>query len=202
MTRRLSNLSGLAAFLVWACGVAATPALGQQSQAGPEIVNEMHHDTSIPVRFLAAEGIHSANKTVAPFHRRPGPPLIGSAAEQSAAEQMIRSFAMPRVATTNLMNFDGVKDRDGVVPPDTNASVGATQVVEVVNDSYQVFNKSTGTSVLGPAEISSIWSGFAGTCGNAGNSFTDPVVIYDKVANRWLVTILASPDSFRTGVEC
>ena len=202
MTRRLSNLSGLAAFLVWACGVAATPALGQQNQAGPEIVNETHHDTSIPVRFLAAEGIRPANRIVAPLHRRPGPPLIGSAAEQSAAEQMIQPFAMSRVATTNLLNFDGVSDRDGDAPPDTNASVGATQVVEVTNISYEVFNKATGAPILGPAEVSSIWSGFGGTCGNGSNNFSDPVVIYDKAANRWLVTILGSPDGFFSGVEC
>ena len=202
MTRRLSNLSGLAAFLVWACGVAATPALGQQNQAGPEIVNETHHDTSIPVRFLAAEGIRPANRIVAPLHRRPGPPLIGSAAEQSAAEQMIQPFAMSRVATTNLLNFDGVSDRDGDAPPDTNASVGATQVVEVTNTSYEVFNKATGAPILGPAEVSSIWSGFGGTCGNGSNNFSDPVVIYDKAANRWLVTILGSPDGFFSGVEC
>src|SRR6266852_5742897 len=202
MNRRLLNLSVCVAFLVCVFVLSAARSFAQQNEGGPEIVNEMHHDTSLPVRFLAAQGVHPANRMVAPLHRRPGPPLIGSAAEQSAAEQMIRPFAMPRVATTNLMNFDGVSDRDGVAPPDTNDSVGATQVVEVVNESYQVLNKSTGTSVLGPAEISSIWSGFGGTCGNALNNFSDPVVVYDKAANRWLVTVLGSADGFLSGVEC
>src|SRR5437879_8183018 len=115
---------------------------------------------------------------------------------------MIQPFAMSRVATTNLLNFDGVSDRDGDAPPDTNASVGATQVVEVTNTSYEVFNKATGAPILGPAEVSSIWSGFGGTCGNGRNNFSDPVVIYDKAANRRLMTILGTTDSSSSGVEC
>src|SRR5262249_44891095 len=107
----------------------------------------------------------------------------------------------PLVSTTNKLNFDGVRIRDGIAPPDTNASVGATQVVEVVNISYQVFSKFTGRTVFGPAEISSIFSGVPGACGS-GPDYTDPVVLYDKAAGRWLVTILASADGLKTGVEC
>ena len=35
-------------------------------------------------------------------------------------------------------------------PPDTNGEVGATQYVQMVNEGIQVFNKTTGASVLGP----------------------------------------------------
>jgi hypothetical protein len=55
--------------------------------------------------------------------------------------------------------------------------------------------------VLGPKAISSIWSGFGGVCGNSSNFFFDPVVLYDRVAGRWLITIVATPD-FNTGVQC
>ena len=47
-------------------------------------------------------------------------------------------------------------------PPDTNGEVGATQYVQMVNEGYQVFDKATGNSVLGPACISSLWVGFGG----------------------------------------
>jgi hypothetical protein len=107
------------------------------------------------------------------------------------------------VGTTNGLNFDGISDIDGVAPPDTNASVGATQVVEIVNTSYQVFNKSTGQSVFGPEEVSSIWTGFGGDCGlGLFGFYSDPVVLYDKAASRWLVTIIGSSDGFATGTEC
>ncbi len=36
------------------------------------------------------------------------------------------------------------------VPPDTNGAVGKTQYVQMVNDGLQVFDKLTGTSLLGP----------------------------------------------------
>jgi len=197
MSRRLCSLS---AVLVCVLALPTTIAIAQQVQTGPEIINETHHDTSIPVRFLATMATHPANKAVLPLHRRPGPPFV--AREAVAAEETVQQFPMPEVATTPFQNFDGLRDRDGVAPPDTNASVGATQVVETTNLSYQVFNKSTAASVFGPAEISSIWSGFGGVCGTSSNSFSDPVVLYDKAANRWLVTILGSSNGFVSGVEC
>jgi hypothetical protein len=91
-----------------------------------------------------------------------------------------------------LTNFDGIP-YPGVgcncAPPDTNGAVGQTQYVQIVNEGYQVFDKS-GHSLLGPNSISSIWTGFGGACeiGGAG----DPVVLYDHLANRWVISQFAS----------
>src|SRR5436853_229167 len=74
-------------------------------------------------------------------------------------------------------------------PPDPNGAVGLTQYVQIVNEAYQVFDKATGNSVLGPNSISSIWSGFGGVCQNNGSG--DPVVLYDHLANRWLISQFA-----------
>src|SRR5262249_38418319 len=43
-----------------------------------------------------------------------------------------------------------------------------------------------GALALGPAAISSIWAGFGGLCETEDGG--DPVVMYDKLANRWLVS--------------
>jgi hypothetical protein len=67
--------------------------------------------------------------------------------------------------------------------------VGATQYVQSVNIGFQVFNKTTGASVLGPLGIGTLWSGFGGPCETAGNG--DPVVIYDQIANRWVISQFA-----------
>ncbi len=64
-------------------------------------------------------------------------------------------------------------------PPDPNASVGPTQIVEVVNNAFQVFDKS-GRSLLGPSDINTLWSGFGGLCET--NPIGDPIVLYDKAA--------------------
>ena len=67
--------------------------------------------------------------------------------------------------------------------------MGLTQYVQMVNEGYQVFDKATGNSVLGPRSISSIWSGFGGVCETGGSG--DPVVLYDHLANRWLISQFA-----------
>lgn len=91
-----------------------------------------------------------------------------------------------------ILNFDGIV-YPGVscncAPPDTNGEVGATQYVQMVNEGYQVFNKSTGASQLGPSGITTLWSGFGGVCQNNGSG--DPVVMYDQLANRWVITQFA-----------
>ena len=81
-----------------------------------------------------------------------------------------------------ILNFDGIPF-PGVgcscAPPDTNGEVGATQYVQIVNEGYQVFDKTTGASVLGPNSIVSLWSGFGGVCQTGGVG--DPIVLYDQI---------------------
>ena len=59
-----------------------------------------------------------------------------------------------------------------------------TQYVQMVNEGFQVFNKTTGASVLGPDRIATLWTGFGGVCETTGDG--DPVVLYDQLANRWV----------------
>src|SRR5205823_3580543 len=71
-------------------------------------------------------------------------------------------------------------------PPDTNGAVGATQFVEVVNGSFAVLDKATGTALYGPAAFNTVWQGFGGGCET--NNDGDPIAQYDKAANRWVMT--------------
>src|SRR5213080_3603097 len=95
-----------------------------------------------------------------------------------------------------ILNFNGIPF-PGVgcncAPPDTNGSVGTTQFVQIVNEGYQVFDKATGNSILGPNSIESLWSGFGGACETGGNG--DPVILYDHLADRWVVTQFAKATS-------
>ena len=101
-----------------------------------------------------------------------------------------------------IRTFDGIPF-PGVgcncAPPDTNGAVGQTQYVQIVNEGYQVFDKATGASVLGPNSIASIWNGFGGVCQSGGKG--DPVLLYDHLANRWLVSQFAGSGSAVTD-EC
>src|SRR5882757_2217300 len=101
-----------------------------------------------------------------------------------------------------IRTFDGIPF-PGVgcncAPPDPNGAVGLTQYVQIVNEAYQVFDKATVNSVLGPNSISSIWSGFGGVCQSGGKG--DPVMLYDHLANRWLISQFAGSGSAVTD-EC
>ena len=97
----------------------------------------------------------------------------------------------PLVATTAGLNFDGIGIGLGgfspnSAPPDTNGAVGATQYVQWVNTSFAVFAKTTGALVYGPADGNSLWQGFGGPCQD--NDDGDPIALYDRKANRWLMT--------------
>src|SRR5438270_9709784 len=115
----------------------------------------------------------------------------------------VTGFGFPGVnIPVPIRTFDGIPF-PGVgcncAPPDTNGAVGSTQYVQIVNEGYQVFDKATGNSVLGPNSISSIWSGFGGVCQTGGKG--DPVMLYDHLANRWLISQFAGSGSAVTD-EC
>jgi hypothetical protein len=89
------------------------------------------------------------------------------------------------------LNFAGVGNGaygfvPNSAPPDTNGAVGATQYVQWVNESFAVFDKTTGALVHGPIAGNTLWSGFGGGCET--NNDGDPIVQYDKAANRWVMT--------------
>ena len=76
-------------------------------------------------------------------------------------------------------------------PPDTTGAVGATQFVQWVNSSFAIFDKATKAATLGPADGLTLWQGFGGVCESRNDG--DPVVQYDKLANRWVLSQFAVP---------
>ena len=186
-------LAALFVFVLFSISVASA----QQVQTGPTVIHEEKHDVSPSLREIPYVTPSPSHVQEALTVRRPMPPHIGAS---NTPDAVLQKIAGPQVGTTNLLNFDGVNDRDAVAPPDTNASVGATQVVETVNLSYQVFDKNSGSSLFGPAEISSIFTGFGGLC--TTGSLSDPVVLYDKAAARWVIGIVAFNSSFSSNSEC
>jgi hypothetical protein len=95
------------------------------------------------------------------------------------------------------LGFDGLGNgvygmTVNVAPPDTTGAVGATQYVQWVNLAFAVFDKNNGNKLYGPAAGSTIWQGMTGTpCGTSNDG--DPVVQYDKQANRWVMSQFAVP---------
>jgi hypothetical protein len=122
-----------------------------------------------------------------PHKHRDGPdPVI----QESFFQRLFKRPAVPGpILTWDGIPFPGVDCN--CAPPDTNGQVGKTQYVQTVNEGIQVWDKITGVSVFGPVAIRSLWDGFGGVCETAGSGH--PVVNYDRLADRWVVSQSAVP---------
>ena len=67
-----------------------------------------------------------------------------------------------------------------------------------VNVSFAVYSKGTTTTppalLYGPAPANTLWTGFGGPCETRNDG--DPIVRYDHLADRWVMSQLAIPNSF------
>ena len=79
-------------------------------------------------------------------------------------------------------------------PPDTSGAVGDTQYVQFVNESFAVFNKATGAIEAGPLPGKVLWRTLGGNC--AINNDGDPVVQFDKIARRWVLSQFSVNNGF------
>jgi hypothetical protein len=81
-------------------------------------------------------------------------------------------------------NFIGASSSEsGFFPPDPTGAVGPNHYVHSVNSLVKIFSK-TGTLLVGPISLGT----FLGFGGNSG----DPIVLYDQLADRWLVSEFGS----------
>lgn len=181
----ITRLSGL---LFTACLLLGSmPAVAGNARSNPIVIQEVKHAVSMPLSEIV--------KIVPPpqFHgwieRKEHGSLskITKIFNEPDRVTQDESQYLPGVPVTIKLNFDGVdgENAGGVIPPDTNGAVGESQFVMITNFAYQVYNKATGKSLLGPTLIHNIWNGFGGQCGTEDGG--DPIVLWDKQAKRWLV---------------
>jgi hypothetical protein len=95
----------------------------------------------------------------------------------------------PKNGGVNIrQNYDGIDflgSNCGCLPPDTNAAVGNSYVVETVNVQFRVFDKGTGIELFNK----SLGAFFGAPSGG------DPYVVYDETVDRWYVSAFDSNDT-------
>ncbi len=93
--------------------------------------------------------------------------------------------------TTPLVNINVLGS--GAQPNDPTGDIGTLQFVAAINGTgggnLAVYNKSTGAQVIGPTLISSLNNTGGGAC---ASGLGDPVVLFDELANRWVITEFSS----------
>jgi len=89
--------------------------------------------------------------------------------------------------TVPELNFEGISFT-GAFPPDTVGDVGPNHYIQMVNDGaggsvFAIYDK-LGNSVVDPTSLQSLWTA-GGPC---ASGLDDPIVLYDSLADRWLMS--------------
>lgn len=108
------------------------------------------------------------------------------------------ALAAPVPLPAPSVNFDGIP-ATGVLPPDTVGDVGPNHYIQMVNTAFAIYDKQ-GNLLAGPVPINLLWSGFGGACETQNNG--DPIVRYDHLADRWLISQFAIPGGPQGLHEC
>ena len=95
-----------------------------------------------------------------------------------------------------ITSYEGLNSAAGGsrVPPDPNGDVGPAQYVQAVNSSTSgavvgVYDKPSGRLLAGPYPLGFLWRGTNRECEISGRG--DPIVQYDALAQRWVLTQFA-----------
>src|SRR3954454_430283 len=179
---------GVAVVLVALVFVTGATSATRDKPSG-DLPDAVHYDTSAPLAKLPpADAPPLDTKKEHPQHKYPTP--AASTVADPAVQSSVGAAAAPSLAT----NFEGIGQgfsgpqatfTVNSAPPDPNAAVGPTRIVEVVNSAFAVFDK-TGNVVYGPVQTNTLWSGFGGGCQT--NNDGDATVEYDRAADRWIIS--------------
>ena len=166
---------------------AASSARG--SSQGPTVTWDVAHDTSLPLRDLAAGRIPPGDVEDPGDEEEGGPLATG---DTSSADGALQSVMPPTTIPSTQANFEGLSNQDNfnifgfrVNPPDPNGEVGPNNYVEMINLVFGIYDKS-GNLLLGPVDTGTLWSGFP--IPDCTDPSGDPVVMYDQFTDRWILT--------------
>lgn len=149
------------------------------------------HAETIPLRDMAPKPVKEGHHEGPPLRllpRKGGP--VGT--PQGTPDAALQTLSISAPSVGNVNSFDGIGQGafgfvPNAAPPDTNMAVGATQVVQWVNESFAVFSKS-GTLLAGPTAGNTLYQALGATHPCAVNNDGDPIAQYDKLADRWVLT--------------
>src|SRR3954467_11309344 len=173
---------------------------------GPNVGNGHFDGSSIAVRDLPVLPIPPVTSITA----RDNENLHPSGGPSNAKDPVIQKGKGTGAISDPINSFDGICLPFGppcaqgstcsCLPPDTDGEVGATQYVQMVNSNFAVYSKA-GAVLRGSTPINELWAGTNSEC--ASHNEGDPVVVYDQLAKRWVLTqFIAQPGDGEQYGEC
>ena len=159
------------------------------TQLKPIVQRAMKSDVSPALRSMTPLPPSAGELREVPIHplvKPHGPTATGT--EPPSVDPALQTTPPSGNMPDPIQNFEGVGNRNGVLPPDTDGDVGPNHYVQWVNLSFAVYDKA-GNLLLGPLNGNTLWSGFGGPCETHNDG--DIIVKYDRMADRWLMSQLA-----------
>jgi len=188
----------ITAILLLGYGLQSAQALEPEPIVGPKVTPIV----SMPVRDLPPAPPPTGEE-VNPLQVDPEalPPLIPIPQTTiDPAVQLIQPIDNLLQLSTPIVNVLG---QGGANPNDTNGDVGPNDYVQMINSQFRIYDKQG--APRGPARaISFLWTSAdpTDTSECATQNAGDPIVLYDNLADRWLLSQFArelNPDGTRTG---
>jgi hypothetical protein len=94
-----------------------------------------------------------------------------------------------------IKNWAG-QSSGGGCPLDPSGAVGTKHYIQAINSSpFKIFDKNTGNAIGSVKEIGDLWSPAI------KNNQGDPIVLYDKYADRWLISQFGSPSKIYIAIS-
>jgi hypothetical protein len=165
-----------------------------QASLKPKFSSAVAFDVSPAMSDVARQATTAARRATRNLDRvergpaSAGRGFSGDAAVQSTTGRSAASIDIP----SPTVNFEGLRGDDNIpvlggipVPPDPDGDVGPNHYVQMVNTVWAVYSK-TGTRLLGPLSLASIWAGFE--VPDCEDNSGDPIVLHDQFADRFILT--------------
>jgi hypothetical protein len=176
-------------FLVSTAWAQQTPA-HPSVLTNPEVNYPIQFDLSPPLREMAALSAPRQAEQELPVKYPKRQQLTAHRGEPALKDGALQPSVLPLVNATVNLNLLGVGNgfpnyTVPDAPSDVNLAVGDTQVLQWVNVSYAVFDKTTGNVIAGPILGNQLWSGFGGFCQSDNSG--DIIAQWDKIAHRWVL---------------
>jgi hypothetical protein len=173
-----------------------------KAQSGDEsmvVRDAVYYDTSLPLIELVKLKPHQAQtgeKIEIPIYTSP----LKLEEEPMPALDKVAQRGFLGSAVLPITNWPGIDNYDNsqylYYPPDTQGDIGPDHYVQVVNVVFAIWNRE-GDLLLGPANINTLWNGLTGICETENKG--DPIVLYDHLADRWLLSQFAFSNGSSSG---
>ncbi len=187
----------------------ADPTSKQDKASGRELMpvegRAERFGVSEPVRDMPAAPLREIDPYLDPREiRNPAirrvrkAPIRREAGVAGSPDQALSPAVVPNVMDPPLVTFEALNNFQSgqliggfVYPPDTNGDIGPNHYVQTVNLVVRVFNRN-GTPASPTFLMSSLFAGLGGVCATTDDG--DPIVLYDHLADRWLISQFALPN--------